>query len=94
MRGCLLDIAFVTYLPADRFPQRLAKHLDAVVLLEQVAPGKFVRHTLEVDTCDHLTCAAGDLAGVGRPDLVIGNHVRGGRAGDAVTIWRNSTTRR
>jgi len=87
----LLDIAFVTYLPADRFPQRQPQHLDSVVLLEQVSPGKFVRHALETETCDHLTCAAGDLHGDGRPDLVIGNFLRGGRPNDALTVWRNIT---
>ncbi|HEV3116368.1 MAG TPA: FG-GAP repeat protein, partial [Gemmataceae bacterium] len=46
---------------------------------------------LETETCDHLTCAAGDLHGDGRPDLVIGNFLRGGRPGDALTVWRNIT---
>jgi hypothetical protein len=90
----LLDVAFVTFLPAEFFPQRASQGLEAVVLLEQVAPGKFVRHALETETCDHLTCAAGDLNGVGRPDLVIGNYVRGGRGGDSLTIWRNTIEKR
>jgi hypothetical protein len=90
----LLDIAIVTFLPAEFFPQRAPLKLDAVVLLEQVAPGKFVRHALESQTCDHLTCAAGDLEGRGRPDLVIGDYVRGGGPGNALTIWRNTTAKR
>jgi hypothetical protein len=90
----LPDVAFVTFLPAEFFPQRASRGLEAVVLLEQVAPGKFVRHALETETCDHLTCAAGDLNGVGRPDLVIGNYVRGGRGGDSLTIWRNTVEKR
>src|SRR5262249_9237960 len=61
----LLDVALVTFLPGEYFPQRVPLGLEAVVLLEQVAPGKFVRHALEVEVCDHLTCAAGDLDGNG-----------------------------
>jgi hypothetical protein len=90
----LQDIVLVTFLPAEFFPQRAPLKLDAVVLLEQVEPGKFVRHALETQTCDHLTCAAGDLGGSGRPDLVIGDYVLGGGRGNALTIWRNTTEKR
>src|SRR5262249_21185156 len=69
-----LDVAAVSYLPDKFFPRRDALHLDAVVLLEQAAPGKFLRHTLESVTCDHLTCAVGDVYGDGKLDLVVGNH--------------------
>ncbi|HEY2786377.1 MAG TPA: VCBS repeat-containing protein [Fimbriiglobus sp.] len=85
----LPDIAFVTFLPGDLFPQRAELKLDAVVLLSQTSPGKFVRHALETVSCDHLTCAAGDWSGSGRPDLVIGNYVKGGRPGPIVKMWKN-----
>jgi hypothetical protein len=82
------DIVAVSYLPPDRFPQRTRLDLDAVVYLEQTAPGQFARHSLERITCDHATCAAGDVFGTGRIDLVTGNLVY--RAVDhAVTIWKN-----
>src|SRR5207244_13397568 len=41
------DVVAVSYLPEDQFPQREELKLDAVVLLEQPAPGRFVRHSLE-----------------------------------------------
>jgi hypothetical protein len=90
----LKDIAFVTFLPEAFFPQRVPMQLESVVLLEQVSPGKFVRHVLESELCDHLACAAGDVDGDGRPDLIIGNFVRGGRPGDCLMIWRNITEKR
>jgi hypothetical protein len=75
-RGCgKLDIVAVSYLPADRFGQRKGHELDAVIYLEQTAPGQFSRHSLETASCGHVTCAAGDIYATGRVDLVTGNLV-------------------
>ena len=82
------DVLAVAFLPESAFPMRKEKQLDSVVLLEQTGSGKFARHTLEGVTCDHVSCAVGDLYGTGRLDLVIGRF--GGPAGTSpVTIWRN-----
>jgi FG-GAP-like repeat len=81
-----LDIVAVSYLPAEHFSGR--KDLDAVIYLEQIGPEQFARHTLETGTCDHVTCAAGDVLGSGKIDLVTGNLVSSPGA-EAVTIWRN-----
>jgi hypothetical protein len=83
-----LDIAAVCYLPGDRFPTRRPLRLDSVIYLEQTAPGEFARHSLETITCDHVTCAAGDVFGTGKIDLVTGALVFD-RAENALTIWKN-----
>jgi hypothetical protein len=82
------DIVAVSYLPPDRFPARTQLGLDAVIYLEQTAPGRFARHSLETVTCDHVTCVAGDVFGTGRTGLVTGNFVYG-PAEYAITVWRN-----
>jgi hypothetical protein len=85
------DILAVSYLAAEEFPQREKLQLDSIVLLEQTAPGKFVRHSLETVACDHFTCAVGDLYGDGVSHLVTGSfHFSDeGKTGPAITIWEN-----
>jgi hypothetical protein len=87
-----LDIVAVSYLPPDRFPQRKALDLDAIVYFEQTESGRFERHPLETVTCDHVTCAAGDVFHTGRIDFVTGNFVYR-PAESALTIWRNEGQR-
>jgi FG-GAP-like repeat len=69
-----LDIVAVSFLPGG-FYRSLCREmgLDAVILLEQTAPGRFVRHSLEDVTCDHSTCDLGDFDADGKVDLVTGN---------------------
>jgi hypothetical protein len=86
----LTDVLAVSFLMEEGFPQRKAKNLDAVVLLHQAAPGRFERHTLEAATCDHVTCAAGDIFHRGRIDLVTG-YFGSSRDADAITVWKNQT---
>jgi hypothetical protein len=83
-----LDIVAVSFLPEDHFPQRKARDLDAMIYLEQTAPGQFARHSLETVTCDHVTCVAGDIFGTGKIDLVTGNFATG-PAEHAITIRKN-----
>src|SRR5207245_8819030 len=52
------DIVGVNFLPIEGFRQRSEQKLDSVIYLEQVAPGRFVRHSLETVTCNHTTCVA------------------------------------
>jgi hypothetical protein len=83
-----LDVLAVSFLPGESFTRREEQQLDAVVLLHQTAPRCFERYTLAKGTCDHATCAAGDVFGKGRVDFVTGNFLPT-RPGDAVTVWKN-----
>jgi len=90
------DIVAVSFLPAEHFPRRGELRLDSVILLEQTAPGEYVRHSLETADCDHMTCAAGDICGDGRVHLVTGSFglAEGRRMDRAVTVWENWGDRR
>jgi hypothetical protein len=86
------DIVAVSFLPAEHFPRRDEMQLDSVILLEQTAPGEFVRHSLETGACDHFTCAVGDLLGDGTLYLVTGSFglAEGRKMGQAITVWERS----
>jgi hypothetical protein len=62
-----------SFLPDDKFPERRKRKADALIVLEQIAPGEFERHSLATVDCDHVTCAVGDLYGRGQLDIVVGN---------------------
>jgi hypothetical protein len=83
------DIFAVSYLPAEEFDRRDELDLDAVLWLEQTTKGTFVRRPLETKSCDHFTCALGDLNGDGHPSLVVGNFwsTRKTPLHSAITIW-------
>ena len=84
-----LDIVAVSYLPAEHFPQREQENADAIVLFEQTAPGKFARHSLASKTCDHVTCALGDVFGTGRIDIVTANFTMNASA-ESLLVLKNS----
>jgi hypothetical protein len=88
-----LDIVAVSFLPASTFPQRGQANLDAVIYLEQTAPGRFVRHSLETGSCDHVSCAAGDIFGSGKIELVTGS-LGASPAEPAIAIWKNTRPER
>jgi len=84
----LPDILAVSFLPADKFTDRGSRKPDAVVLFEQVAPGKFERHALATEECDAVVCTAADLFHTGRIDLVVGNF-SSPTSSHPATIWKN-----
>jgi hypothetical protein len=84
------DIVAVSFLSAEGFPQRKPLQLDAVILLEQTSRSEFVRHSLETVTCDHFTCAVGDIYGDGTAHLVTGGFSfrEESKRNQGVTLWK------
>ena len=85
-----MDVVGVSFLPGSAFPQRVELKLDSIILLEQTEKGEFVRRTVEAADCDYVSCAAGDLYGTGRPDLVVGHF--DSAKGELLSIWKNLGT--
>ncbi len=86
-----LDIVAAAFLPESRFPQRQKMHLDSLIYLEQVEPGKYVPHTLESITCDHVTCVAGDWNGDGKVHFAVGDLLMEDDNPNAssIALWKN-----
>jgi hypothetical protein len=85
------DIVAVSFLAEELFPQRKELQLDSIILLEQTAPGEYVRHSLETAACDHMTFAAGDIYNDGCVHLLTGSFslLEKTPIPQAVTIWEN-----
>ena len=64
--------------------------MPSLVWLEQVAPGRFEKHTLEVGRF-HVTLDVADYDHDGDPDIVVGNFRSA--TGPLVEVWENLTRR-
>ena len=81
-------VVAVSFLPHDKFPDRVPRKVDALTVFEQTAPGTFERHPLQSIDCDAVVCVVGDVYGTGRQDIVVGNF-SSPKSDHPVTIWRN-----
>ena len=64
--------------------------LPSLIWLEQTAPGKFERHTIESNTPSHASLDVGDMDGDGKPDIAVGWFAVGKGMGAWVDVWRNA----
>jgi hypothetical protein len=83
-----LDIVAVSFLPRGLKPETVdVKSLPSIVLLEQVARGQFVRHTLERGFPCHAALVVGDFDHDGNLDFAIGNNTMGAEAQALGQTW-------
>ena len=71
-----LDVIAVAWLPPQvRPPNAPVRNAASILCLEQISPGKFVRHTLEADSPYHATIEMADFDNDGDLDFVVGMHL-------------------
>ncbi len=84
-----LDIAACSLIPAKLFGQQPGSDFDALVWLEQTAPGKFTRHSLKRSGCHYAAMALGDFDDDGDLDIAVGGFGEAQNAPPEATIWWN-----
>ena len=96
-----LDVVAVAWLPRQvRPPNAPLRSAASILCLEQTAPGKFVRHTLEKGSPYHATIEMADFDDDGDLDLAVGTHVVTSRFANTpdtphrLTVWWNQTDAR
>jgi hypothetical protein len=82
-----LDVAACALTGAVK--REVASKLPSLVWLEQVKPGRFEKHTIEVGNPVHATLAAGDVDGDGDADLVTGTLALFGTSDAWLDVWEN-----
>jgi len=86
-----LDIAAVGLFPLSN-RQSNGKNYDSVCWWEQKENLEFVRHSIEQNRCLHSSCAAHDLDGDGRPELIVGEWAEGKTSASLRIFWNHVST--
>jgi hypothetical protein len=82
-----LDIAASVFLPYVRPGDPGADLLESIIWLEQTAPGRFERFSIEHTATLHPTLDLGDYDADGDVDLVVGNMRMQTREADVLPFW-------
>lgn len=89
-----LDIAACALLPGRLTRRQQGLTFDAVIWLEQTAPGQFVRQTLKHGGADHAALEAVDLDNDGLPELVVGSFAESPGNGPVEIFWNRPRAQR
>jgi hypothetical protein len=88
-----LDVVAVAMLPAEVRNPKTAAELSSVILLEQDADGRFIRHSLETGDLTHASIAVGDFDNDDDLDLAVGVF-RQRQQTSRLTLWWNQLHKR
>jgi len=89
-----LDIAACALLPGRLTRRQQGVSFDAVIWLEQTAPGQFTRQTLKHGGADHAALEAIDLDGDGLLELVVGSFAEKPGDGLVEIFWNRPAASR
>jgi hypothetical protein len=84
-----LDIAACALIPGKLLGRQPESDFDAVLWLEQTAPGKFARHSLQRGGCRFAALALGDFDNDGDLDLAVGGFSEPSKIVPEATVWWN-----
>ncbi len=86
-----MEVAAVALLTADRVSNANVGKFDGVVVFQQLQPGNFARHRLQINQCDSATCVWVDADHDGDLDLWTFPYDTSLGSSQSLTIYQNET---